>query len=116
MNVRAKIVGDNDNKSKGYFDEEQDRKKDMISETAVKYVFEKMKKRTIEDYYALPDEERVELIDGVFFDMEAPGLAHQTAALSLASALKAYVKKKQGKCNVFISQEEIVFLGLLILL
>ena len=27
---------------------------------------------TLEDYLALPDERRVELIDGVFYDMSAP--------------------------------------------
>ena len=32
---------------------------------------------TLEDYYALPDERRVELIDGVFYDMASPGRLHQ---------------------------------------
>ena len=33
---------------------------------------------TLEDYYALPDERRVELIDGVFYDMTSPGRLHQS--------------------------------------
>ena len=32
---------------------------------------------TLDDYYALPDEQRVELIDGVFYDMAAPSFLHQ---------------------------------------
>lgn len=32
---------------------------------------------TLEDYYALPDEQRVELIDGVIYDMTAPRKSHQ---------------------------------------
>ena len=32
---------------------------------------------TLTDYYALPDERRVELIDGVFYDMASPGRLHQ---------------------------------------
>ena len=32
---------------------------------------------TLDDYYALPDERRVELIDGVFYDMSAPAVIHQ---------------------------------------
>ena len=32
---------------------------------------------TLEEYYALPDEQRVELIDGVIYDMSAPSLLHQ---------------------------------------
>ncbi len=29
------------------------------------------------DYLALPDDRRVEMIDGVFYDMAAPTLVHQ---------------------------------------
>ena len=32
---------------------------------------------TIDDYYLLPDERRVELIDGVFYDMTSPLKVHQ---------------------------------------
>ena len=32
---------------------------------------------TLEDYYALPDDQRAELIDGVIYDMTAPTTAHQ---------------------------------------
>ena len=91
-----------ENKSNGYFDKEQDRKKDMISETAVKYVFEKMKKHTIEDYYTLPDEERVELIDGVFYDMAAPTTIHQKVGFKIALVLEKYVRMKEGKCEIYL--------------
>lgn len=33
---------------------------------------------TLDDYYALPDEQRVELIDGYFYDMSAPTFGHQS--------------------------------------
>lgn len=32
---------------------------------------------TLEDYYALPDDQRYELIDGVLYDMAAPAVTHQ---------------------------------------
>ncbi len=32
---------------------------------------------TLDDYYALPDEQRVELIDGAFYDMATPSFLHQ---------------------------------------
>ena len=32
---------------------------------------------TIDDYYALPDDRRAELIDGVFYDMASPSQIHQ---------------------------------------
>ena len=33
---------------------------------------------TLDDYYALPDEQRVELIDGYFYDMSAPTFGHHS--------------------------------------
>jgi transcriptional regulator with XRE-family HTH domain len=35
---------------------------------------------TVDDYRALPDEQRVELIDGYFYDMAAPTPLHQLIA------------------------------------
>ena len=49
----------------------------MVMETAPAYVAKKQGEYTLEDYYALPDERRVELIDGELFDMAAPSLTHQ---------------------------------------
>ena len=56
---------------------------------------------TLADYYALPDERRVELIDGVFYDMAAPSAIHQQFQMEIASALHSYLKRNQGKCRVF---------------
>ena len=39
---------------------------------------------TLDDYYALPDEQRVELIDGVFYDMAAPSYLHQLILIHLS--------------------------------
>lgn len=47
-----------------------------LSEPPFAYTAEK-RLCTLEDYYALPDERRVELIDGVFYDMASPGRLHQ---------------------------------------
>lgn len=58
---------------------------------------------TLEDYYNLPDEQRVELIDGTFYDMAAPSVVHQLAATKLGSVLYQYARKKNGKCIVFSS-------------
>ena len=48
----------------------------MMPETDRK-ALEEVGGKTIEDYLALPDDRRVEMIDGVFYDMAAPTLTHQ---------------------------------------
>ena len=69
---------------------------------------DEMKKRkqgeyTLDDYYALPDERRVELIDGVIYDMAAPTSIHQIIAFELAKEFSAYIEKNNGKCISMIS-------------
>ena len=57
---------------------------------------------TIEDYYALPDDARVELIDGVFYDISAsPTAAHQMIAGALFNMFSEYIDKKGGSCVPF---------------
>ncbi|MCD8119096.1 MAG: Uma2 family endonuclease [Lachnospiraceae bacterium] len=56
---------------------------------------------TIEDYYALPDDERVELIDGVIYNMSAPVASHQSIVAGLTTAFCNYVESKNGDCEVF---------------
>lgn len=52
---------------------------------------------TLEDYYALPDDQRVELIDGVFYDMAAPTVGHQIIGLEIREQLSAYIKAQKGR-------------------
>ncbi len=53
---------------------------------------------TVEDYYALPDDMRVELIDGVFYDMASPTSVHQIVALEICIQISTHIKGKKGKC------------------
>ncbi len=62
---------------------------------------------TIEDYYALPDDRRVELIDGVIYDMATPTYIHQGIAGEIALQLKLYIRKKGGNCKVFSSPSDV---------
>ncbi len=49
-----------------------------VSEEAAVYRTQKKQgEYTVKDYYALPDDKRVELIDGVLYDMDAPTFVHQ---------------------------------------
>ena len=62
---------------------------------------------TLEDYYALPDGTRVELIDGIFYDMAAPSALHQELMLILAMLLKEHVRKNHGGCKVFAAPYDV---------
>lgn len=53
---------------------------------------------TLDDYYALPDERRVELIDGVIYDMSAPTFVHQHILGEVYTAIRNYITDKGGAC------------------
>ncbi len=76
----------------------------QISEAAVAYASDRQEgEYTLEDYYRLPDERRVELIDGVFYDMSAPTSIHQLIGGSVYSTFFNYISRKGGKCLPFIA-------------
>lgn len=58
---------------------------------------------TIEDYYALPDDQRVELIDGVIYDMSAPSYVHQDILSELFWQIKLFIYSKKGNCKPLMS-------------
>ena len=58
---------------------------------------------TIDDYYALPDERRVELIDGVFYDMSAPAVIHQKILGELHLLFRECTDAHAGNCEVYLS-------------
>ena len=62
---------------------------------------------TLEDYYALPGDKRVELIDGVFYDMASPTEIHQILAGEIYFALSEYIKKKKGNCVPIVSPADV---------
>ena len=61
------------------------------------------KLHTLDDYYALPEDARVELIDGIFYDMTAPTTIHQQIGLELSFRLHDYISRNKGTCVPFYS-------------
>ncbi len=53
---------------------------------------------TLEDYYALPEDQQAELIDGVIYDMTAPALTHQQALVFLVRIIGDHIISHKGKC------------------
>ena len=58
---------------------------------------------TLDDYYALPDERRVELIDGIFYDMAAPAVIHQKILGELFVLFRECADAHEGECEVFVA-------------
>lgn len=62
---------------------------------------------TVEDYYALPDDCRVELIDGVIYNMSAPAYIHQSIVLEIGSRLRDFIRNHKGDCMVFVAPADV---------
>ncbi|MCD8022991.1 MAG: Uma2 family endonuclease [Lachnospiraceae bacterium] len=62
---------------------------------------------TEEDYLALPQERRVELIDGVIYDMAAPTYIHQAAADVICQCFAEYIRKQHGLCRTFTAPVDV---------
>ena len=83
---------------------------DMLEEAPAAYGPSAVRKEegyTLEDYLALPEERRVELIDGVFYDMAAPTTVHQAIAGFLYKYLLDFVLEHEGPCMPFISPVDV---------
>ena len=56
---------------------------------------------TVEDYYALPDEQRAELIDGRMYMMAPPSRKHQKISMELSGIIREYIRSHKGKCEIY---------------
>lgn len=82
---------------------DEDMPSSMVREASSYGVKKKQGEYTLEDYYALPDDQRVELIDGVFYEMNAPTGIHQVIAGELHALFREYIRKNKGECLPIIS-------------
>lgn len=75
----------------------------LLREPAAVYGAKKQGEYTLEDYYKIPDEQRVELIDGVIYDMSAPTSVHQIITGLLYAKLLSHITSKGGTCLPMLS-------------
>ncbi|MBR5969284.1 MAG: Uma2 family endonuclease [Lachnospiraceae bacterium] len=58
---------------------------------------------TVQDILELPEGVRMELIDGILYDMATPSLYHQNDAGSIFRQMSDYFEKKGGRCKSVIA-------------
>lgn len=56
---------------------------------------------TLSEYEALPEERRVEVFEGIVYDMASPSRIHQTLLGELFALIHSYLRKKGGDCSAF---------------
>ncbi len=84
-------------KKNTYFFEETETS--VVSEALAEYEAAKCQgEYTLEDYIALPEDQRVELIDGVFFEMEAPTSIHQAIVTRVLQSFMNHIDNRHGLC------------------
>lgn len=75
-----------------------------VADSSAAYeLYKKQGEYTLEDYYEIPDDQRVELIDGVIYAMSAPTAMHQVIAGEVHRQISNYIMGKNGDCIPFIS-------------
>jgi len=76
---------------------------DRVMETGAAYSAKVQGEYTIDDYRALPEERRVELIDGCIYDLAAPTTFHQLIAGEAYRQISNFILERGGKCIPFVS-------------
>ena len=62
---------------------------------------------TVSDYLNMPDDIRVELIDGVIYDIGAPILRHQAVIGLLHYLILQFIREHDGSCVPFVSPVDV---------
>lgn len=62
---------------------------------------------TLEDYEVLPNDVRVELIDGFFYYMDSPSTRHQLIGGEIYAQIRNFIRKYKGGCIPFISPTDV---------
>ena len=73
----------------------------VVKDASAAYTVKRQGEYTVEDYYALPDEQRAELIDGRMYMMAPPSRKHQRISTRLVSIIDRYIEEHKGKCEVY---------------
>ena len=62
-----------------------------------------MPRMTLEEYETTPEDERLEIFEGIPYAMAGASTAHQRLSSELLYLIKDYIRKNNGTCEVFHS-------------
>ena len=57
----------------------------------------------LDEIKALPEGQRAELIDGVWYDMAAPSRIHQRFVVEISTRIQNHITSKKGKCEMNVA-------------
>ncbi|MDD3251121.1 MAG: Uma2 family endonuclease [Lachnospiraceae bacterium] len=80
---------------------------DPVREALSVYTTKRQGDYTLEDYYEIPDDVRMELIDGTLYDMSSPTSAHQLITGFLYTKLLNHVFSSGGTCLPMVSPMDV---------
>lgn len=56
---------------------------------------------TLEQYETIPEEKRIEVFDGITYDMASHSQLHQAISMELSNIFYNYIKSNNGTCKLF---------------
>ena len=62
---------------------------------------------TIEEYYAIPEDRRVELIDGYIYDMASVSKVHQRILLAAAYQIQSCIESLRKECELYVAPSDV---------
>ncbi len=68
----------------------------------------KLENITLREYEALPEDQRMEVFEGIAYDMASPSQMHQGILTELLTNINSYLKKKKGLCKVFPAPFDVI--------
>lgn len=80
----------------------------MLKEELATYLAHKKQgEYTIDDYYSLTEEHRVELIDGIIYDMSSPSSIHQIILSRVWNQFDKYISSNKGSCIAMLAPMDV---------
>ena len=79
----------------------------MLRDDMTPYLTRGIDAYTVDDYYTMPDDSRVELIEGEIYNMSAPSLLHQMVSSLIWKSLERYIEENGGECIAFMAPVDV---------